>query len=69
MEKELEYLETRVSALITRVQELETQNNRFASALSEALKENAELTFRINETRNRVAALVERLPKVPEETP
>jgi len=32
----------------------------------EALKENAELNFRVNETRSRVAALVERLPKAEE---
>ena len=31
--------------------------------LAQALKDNAELTFRVNETRSRVAALVERLPK------
>ncbi|BBF87387.1 hypothetical protein DLM_3803 [Aquitalea magnusonii] len=69
MDKELEYLESRVQALIARIKELETQNGRFAQALAEALKENAELNFRVNETRSRVAALVERLPKadVPEQ--
>ncbi|UTH76181.1 hypothetical protein [Chromobacterium sp. IIBBL 290-4] len=67
MDNELEYLESRVSALIARIRELETQNGRFAEALSEALKENAELNFRVNETRNRVAALVARLPAPEEE--
>jgi chromosome segregation ATPase len=66
MDKELEYLESRVQALIARIKELETQNGRFAQALAEALKENAELNFRVNETRSRVAALVERLPKADE---
>ena len=50
-------------ALRARIKELETQNGRFAEALAQALKDNAELTFRVNETRSRVAALVERLPK------
>ncbi|OWY38307.1 hypothetical protein CEK28_13650 [Xenophilus sp. AP218F] len=67
MDKELEYLESRVVALIARIGELETQNARFAEALSEALKENAELNFRVNETRSRVAALVERLPRATED--
>jgi|GEM_PF-2804776 len=66
MDKELEYLESRVQALIARIKELETQNGRFAEALAEALKENAELNFRVNETRSRVAALVARLPKADE---
>ncbi|QEL56983.1 hypothetical protein [Chromobacterium paludis] len=67
MDNELEYLESRVAALIARIRELETQNGRFAEALSEALKENAELHFRVNETRSRVAALVARLPAAPED--
>ncbi|AUH53311.1 hypothetical protein CXB49_22280 [Chromobacterium sp. ATCC 53434] len=67
MDNELEYLESRVAALIVRIRELETQNGRFAEALSEALKENAELNFRVNETRSRVAALVARLPAPPED--
>ncbi|KIA81600.1 MULTISPECIES: hypothetical protein [Chromobacterium] len=67
MDNELEYLESRVAALVGRIRELETQNGRFAEALSEALKENAELHFRVNETRNRVAALVARLPAAPED--
>lgn len=67
MDKELEYLESRVAALIARIRELETQNGRFADALSQALKENAELHFRVEETRNRVAALIERLPASPED--
>ncbi|AAQ58174.1 MULTISPECIES: hypothetical protein [Chromobacterium] len=66
MDNELEYLESRVAALIARIRELEVQNGRFAEALSEALKENAELNFRVNETRSRVAALVARLPAAPE---
>jgi predicted nuclease with TOPRIM domain len=67
MDNELEYLESRVAALVGRIRELETQNGRFAEALSEALKENAELHFRVNETRSRVAALVARLPAAPED--
>ncbi|KMN35324.1 MULTISPECIES: hypothetical protein [Chromobacterium] len=67
MDKELEYLESRVTALVARIRELETQNGRFAEALSEALRDNAELNFRVNETRARVAALVERLPKASED--
>ncbi|MGR2663587.1 MULTISPECIES: hypothetical protein [Chromobacterium] len=67
MDKELEYLESRVTALVARIRELETQNGRFAEALSEALRENAELNFKVNETRARVAALVERLPKASED--
>ncbi|AVG15012.1 hypothetical protein LQR31_16690 [Chromobacterium vaccinii] len=66
MDNELEYLESRVAALIARIRELEVQNGRFAEALSEALKENAELNFRVNETRSRVAALAARLPAAPE---
>ena len=38
MDKELEYLESRVTALVARIRELETQNGRFAEALSEALR-------------------------------
>lgn len=67
MDKELEYLESRVTALVARIRELETQNGRFAEALSEALRDNAELNFRVNETRARVAALVERSPKASED--
>ncbi|AXT44820.1 MULTISPECIES: hypothetical protein [Chromobacterium] len=67
MDKELEYLESRVTALVARIRELETQNGRFAEALSEALRDNAELNFKVNETRARVAALVERLPKASED--
>ena len=63
MEHELEYLESRVAALIARVHELDAQNSRLASALGEALRDNAELKFALEETRRRVAALMERLPK------
>ncbi|MEC5205426.1 cell division protein ZapB [Vogesella perlucida] len=63
MEHELEYLEGRVAALIARIHELETQNSRFAAALAEAMRENAEMKFGLEETRRRVALLVERLPK------
>jgi len=63
MEHELEYLEGRVAALIARIHELETQNSRFATALAEAMRENAEMKFGLEETRRRVALLVERLPK------
>lgn len=66
MDKELEYLESRVAALIARIRELEAQNGRFAEALAQALKENAELHFRVEETKTRVAALIERLPKAEE---
>lgn len=63
MEHELDYLESRVAALIARIHELETQNSRFAAALADALRDNAEMKFALEETRHRVAALVERLPK------
>ncbi|CUA82035.1 MULTISPECIES: hypothetical protein [Gulbenkiania] len=66
MEHELEYLETRVQALIARIAELETQNGRFAEALARALKDNAELQFRLEDTRRRVAGLIERLPAAEE---
>lgn len=62
MDNELEYLESRVAALIERIRELESQNDRFAEALAQALKDNAELVFKVTETRQRVAALIERLP-------
>ena len=63
MEHELEYLEGRVAALIARIHELETQNSRFASALAEAMRENAEMKFNLEETRHRVTLLIDRLPK------
>jgi uncharacterized protein (TIGR02449 family) len=66
MDKELESLETRVAALISRIKEMGAQNGRLAEALAQALKENADLLFRLEETRSRVEALMERLP-VPEE--
>jgi len=53
MEHELEYLESRVAALIARVHELDAQNSRLASALGEALRDNAELKFALEETRRR----------------
>lgn len=66
MDKELESLESRVAALIDRIKEMGGENGRLSEALSQALKDNAELRGRLDETRARVAALIERLP-VPEE--
>ncbi|WP_189533719.1 hypothetical protein [Paludibacterium paludis] len=62
MDTEIQYLETRVAALIERVRELESRNGRFAEALSQALKDNAELNYRLEEARSRVGALISRLP-------
>jgi predicted nuclease with TOPRIM domain len=62
MDKELESLETSVSSLIGRIREMGEQNGRLSEALSHALKENADLHFRLEETRLRVATLIERLP-------
>ncbi|MCW3480285.1 hypothetical protein OL229_12085 [Neisseriaceae bacterium JH1-16] len=67
METELEYLESRVAALIDRLTEVHDQNTRLAEALAQALKENAELTFRLEDTKFKVAALIERLPKQEDE--
>lgn len=66
MDKELESLESRVAALIDRIKEMGGETGRLSEALSQALKDNAELRVRLDETRARVAALIERLP-VPEE--
>ncbi|MFC3625856.1 hypothetical protein ACFOKJ_06845 [Vogesella amnigena] len=63
MEHELDYLESRVAALIGRIHELDAQNSRLASALGEALRDNAELKFALEETRRRVGVLIDRLPK------
>ncbi len=63
MEQDLEYLESRVAALVARLGEMGTQNGKLAEALAQALRENAELTFRLEQTKTRVAALIERLPK------
>ena len=62
MEQELDYLEGRVGALIARIHELENQNGRFAEVLAQTMKENAEMKFALEETRNRVVALMHRLP-------
>lgn len=62
MDTEIDYLESRVAALVARIRELETRNGRFAEVLSAALKENAELNYRLEETRTRVSALIARLP-------
>lgn len=62
MDTEFESLEGRVGALVARVLELDAQNERMAAVLAEVLKENAELKFLVEETRNRVAALISRLP-------
>ena len=62
MDKELESLETSVSGLIARIGEMGEQNGRLSEALAQALKENADLHFRLEETRLRVTALIERLP-------
>ena len=67
MDTEIDYLESRVTALVARIRELETRNGRFAEALSQALKDNAELNYRLEETRSRVTALIERLPRDEEE--
>ncbi|WP_239058128.1 hypothetical protein [Crenobacter caeni] len=68
MDTEFEQLEGRVGALIARVRELDEQNERMAAVLAEVLKENAELKFLVEETRNRVADLIGRLPGDAEET-
>lgn len=68
MDTEFEQLEGRVGALIARVRELDEQNERMAAVLAEVLKENAELKFLVEETRNRVADLIGRLPGDVEET-
>lgn len=68
MDTEFEQLEGRVGALIARVRELDEQNERMAAVLAEVLKENAELKFLVEETRNRVADLIGRLPGDTEET-
>ena len=62
MDTEIEYLESRVAALIARLYELQERNSQLAETLSQALKENAELRFRLKETHTRVASLIERLP-------
>lgn len=67
MDKELESLETRVAALITRIKEMGAQNGRLGEALAQALKENADLHFRLEETKSRVSALMERLPSAEED--
>ena len=66
MDKELETLESRFAALISRIKELGAQNGRLAEALAQALKENADLQFRFEEATRRVTALIDRLPS-PEE--
>jgi len=67
MDKELESLETKVAALVTRIKEMGVQNGRLGEALAQALKENADLQFRLEETKSRVSALMERLPIVEED--
>jgi cell division protein ZapB len=67
MDKELESLETRVGALIVRVKEMGVQNGRLGEALAQSLKENADLHFRLEETKSRVSALMERLPNAEED--
>ncbi|WP_215779331.1 MULTISPECIES: hypothetical protein [unclassified Paludibacterium] len=67
MDKELESLETRVASLIARIGEMGVQNTRLSEALAQALKENADLHFRLEETRQRVATLIERLPGTEED--
>jgi cell division protein ZapB len=67
MDKELESLETRVTALIVRIKEMGEQNGRLSEALAQALQENADLQFRLEETKSRVAALMERLPNAEED--
>lgn len=63
MEQELDYLESRVAALIGRIHELDAQNSRLSAALGDALRDNAELKFALEETRRRVGVLIDRLPK------
>ena len=63
MEHELEYLDVRGAPLMARLHEQEPQTIRSAAALAEAMRENAEMKFGLEETRRRVALLVERLPK------
>jgi predicted nuclease with TOPRIM domain len=67
MDKELESLETKVAALVTRIKEMGVQNGRLGEALAQALKDNADLQFRLEETKSRVSALMERLPIVEED--
>lgn len=67
MEQDLAFLESRVAALIERLTEVGAQNGKLAEALAQAMRENAELTFRLEQTKTRVAALIERLPKDEEE--
>lgn len=67
MDKELESLETKVAALVTRIKEMGAQNGRLSEALAQALKDNADLQFRLEETKSRVSALMERLPIVEED--
>lgn len=62
MDNELETLESKVAALLVRITELSTQNERLAGALALALKENAELNFRIEESKQRLSSLIARLP-------
>jgi DNA-binding SARP family transcriptional activator len=62
MEQDLAYLESRVGALVERLTEVGSQNTKLAEALAHALKQNAELTFRLEHVKTRVAALIERLP-------
>ncbi len=67
MDKELEYLETRVAGLVARLKEMEGQSGRLAEALGQALRENAELRFRLEETKTRVSTLIARLPAAEED--
>lgn len=67
MDKELESLESRVTALIARVKEMGEQNSRLSETLAQTLKENADLNFRLEETKSRVQALMERLPSAEED--
>jgi len=66
MDKELESLETRVNALIARIKEMGEQNGRLSEALGQSLQDNADLQFRLEETKSRVAALIARLPNAEE---
>jgi cell division protein ZapB len=67
MDKELESLETRVNALIARIKEMGEQNGRLSEALGQSLQDNADLQFRLEETKSRVAALIARLPNAEED--